>query len=395
MRLIAKLLVAFVGWYIFTSMGILPAELRNPIYPYIARLDNFDVQTVSEDCYSKYVNPGRNANLSVCATSGMSGVAAGYTAYTGEEKTYFTMDSRLYECTGDDLDFYEIYGKLQPNSTAVSVLGKDHIVVLGQEGRSELVQVQEGKKMHTAFSRWNAYARGGGLYERGPFVEVRGVFPSQDFLHISRNLYDYLEEQRQGRVTVDKLCALLYYQSVGLIVDYYQRPDGTYRAVFADPWRTERRVYTADGNGVQLLTELPQTGGYFCREGEFYYSVDEQVFRLDLDSGESTPYYSAPDRIRYLNYFVAPVTETDRKSAAYTGQEQVLVLALVTESKVIYYSPLGTVTGGHDYDDEDFENVVKGYYVSSYPYHTLLMALDGPEEDPVRIHKYRAREEEF
>ena len=395
MRFVTKLLVAFVGWYIFTTMGILPTVLQNPLYPRLARLDNFDAQTASTGCYTKYVNPGRNANLSVCATSGIADLAAGYTAYTDDEETYFTMDQCLYFCSGDELDFQEIYGKLEHNSTAISVLDGDHVTVLGDGGRMEWVQVSSGKKMHSAHSHWNSYARGGSLHGEGPFREIRGRFPEKDFRHISQNLFTYLEEQRQGRVTLDKLCALLYYQSIGLLVDYSEQ-DGTYRAVFADPWFQEsRRVYTADESGLSLVAELPRTSGYFCHKDAFYYSAGNQVFRLDPNSGESTLYYSAPDTIRFLNYFVAPVTETDKASPAYAGQEQVLVLAMVTDSRVIYYSPLGTVTGEHDYDEEDFATVVKGFYVSSYPYHACLMALDGPEDDPVRMHKYRTREEEF
>lgn len=394
MRFVAKLLAAFVGWYIFTTMGILPAMLQNPLYPHLARLDNFDAQTVSADCYSKYVNPGFNCNLSVCATSGLPGVSSGYTAYTDGAKTYIVMDNRLFNCDSEQLDYHEIYGELEHNSAAVSVWD-GHIVTLGTQNRAEWVQVSAGKKLHSAHSYWAAYARGGSLYERGPFREVRGSHLEKDFLHISRNLYDYLEEQRLGRVTVDKLCALLYYQSIGLLVDYSEQ-DGAYRAVFVDPWsQAGRRVYTADGDGFDLVAELPQTSGYFCHGGDFYYSVGNQVFCLDLNNGESTLYYSAPDEVRFLNYFIAPVTESDKKSSAYTGQEQVLVLALMTDSKVVYYSPLGTITGGHAYSSQDFEDKIKGYYVSSHPYRTMFMTSDGLSEDPVVLHKYIAREEEF
>lgn len=389
MRFIAKLLVAFVGWYVFTTMGVLPTQLQNPLYPRLARFDNFDAQTVRSDCYREYVNPGRNANLSVCATSGLPGVTSGYTAYTDEAHTYIVMDDRLFKCDNEELDFHEIYGKLEPDSTALSVLD-GHFLVLGTSQRAEQVQVSDGKKMHTAHSYWAAYARGGRLYERGPFREARGLQAETNFSRISEILYDYLVQQQKGRITTDKFCALLYYQSIGMLCDYYQTGDG-YRAVFVDPWRY--RVYTADDSGFDLVAELPKTSGYFCRGNEFYYSVNNEVFCLDLDSGTSTVYYSAPDSIRFLNYFVAPVTAADQKSPSYTGQEQVLVLAVVTDSRVIYYSPLETVTGNHDYSSQDFDTKVKGYYVSNYPYRTMLMTFDTSLDDPVSMRKYIARKE--
>lgn len=373
MRFIAKLLIALVGWYVFTYMGILPKPLQNPLYPYIERLDNFEVQTVSKGCYDKYINLRRNANLSVCATSGVEELAMGYTAYTDETDTYVVMNNKLFVCDSKELDYHEIYGDLDWNSTAVTVM-EDHILLNGRGNRGQYVQVSSGKKMHTAYSRWHATARGGKLKDYGFMNEMRGLASEWDFSAIAQNLLGFLETQQDGKITTNQFCALLYYQSQGILVDY----DGE-RAIFVNRFDLEKdTVYVADAHGLRLLTEIPKTTGHFCHADMLYYSTGNQVFKLDLVSGNSEVYYTAADGIRFLNYFI-----TDGE----------LVLALVTNTQVVYYTPQNTVTGTHPYA-ESFDRVVKGFYMSSYPYRAMLMMDDYPLGEDILMHKYIVGEEE-
>lgn len=373
MRFVAKLLVALVGWYVFTYMGVLPKPLQNPLYPYIDRLDNFEVQKVSKGCYEKYINPRRNANLSVCAASGIEDLATGYTAYTDETDTYIVMNQKLFICDSKELDYHEIYGNLDWNSTAVTVMD-DHILLLGQGNRTQYVQVSADQKMHTAYSRWYATARGGKLKDYGFMTEMQNVASEWDFGAISQNLFGFLEKQKDGKITANEFCALLYYQSLGVLVDY----DGE-RAVFVNRLQLEgSSVHIADANGIRTVAEIPKTTGHFCYGNTLYYSVGEQVYALDVASGESKVYYTAADDIRFLNYFV-----TDGE----------LVLALVTNTQVVYYTPQNTVTGTHDFG-ENFDTEVKGFYVSSYPHRVMLMTDDYPLGEDILMHKYIAGEGE-
>lgn len=373
MRFIAKVLVALVGWYVFTCMGILPKPLQNPLYPYIHRLDNFEVQKVSAGCYEKYINPHVNANLSVCATSGIADLATGYTAYTDGADTYIVMDQKLFVCDSKELDYHEIYGDLEWNSTAVTVMD-DHILSLGRGNRGQYVQISADQKMHTAYSRWFATARGGKLKDYGFMTEMQNVASEWDFDAISQNLFAFLEKQKDGKITANEFCALLYYQSQGILVDY----DGE-TAIFVNRLRLEdSSVHIADANGIRTVAEIPKTTGHFCYGGALYYSTGNQVLKLDLASGESTAYYTAADAIRFLNYFV-----TDGE----------LVLALVTDTQVVYYTPSSTVTGTHDHA-ETFDRAIKGFYVSSYPYRAMLMEDDYPLGEDILMHKYIAGEGE-
>ena len=94
---------------------------------------------------------------------------------------------------------------------------------------------------------------------------------------------------------------------------------------------------------------------------------------MDLASGESEAYYTAADNIRFLNYFI---------------YENELVLALVTDTQVVYYTPSETVTGTHGLGDA-FDRCAKGFYVSAYPYRAMLMTDDYPlGQDNVRMKKY-------
>ncbi len=373
MRFVTKLLIALVGWYIFTYMGILPKLLQNPLYPYIHRLDNFEVQKVSEDCYEKYINPHRNANLSVCATSGVENLATGYTAYTDTTDTYIVMNNKLFVCDSKELDYHEIYGDLEWNSSAVTAI-EDHILLNGRGDRTQYVQVSAKKKMHTAYSRWFAAARGGKLKDYGFMTEMQGAVSEWDFNKIAQNLFGFLEAQKDGKITTNEFCALLYYQSQGILVDY----DGE-TALFVNRFDREKDfVHVMDAGGMRLVAEIPKTTGHFCYGGALYYSAGEQVYKLDLASGESEVYYTAADGIRFLNYFVT---------------DGALVLALVTDTQVVYYTPSSTVTGTHDYA-ESFDRVIKGFYVSSYPYRAMLMEDDYPLGEDILMHRYIAGEGE-
>lgn len=368
MRFFIKLLIALVGWYVFTFMAILPKPLQNPLYPYVHRLDNFEVQTVSKGCYDKYVRPRGNANLSVCATSGIKGLATEYTAVTDGENTYIVMYKKLFKCDSEELDFHEIYDALDFNTTSVAVMG-DNILFCGRGNREQYVQVADGKKVHTAYSRWLATARGGVLKDYGFMNEMQKLVPEGDLPKIMENLYGFLEAQKDGKITTNQFCALLYYQSQGILLDY----DGE-RAVFVDRLAREAYpVYVMDADGLRQVAEIPQTTGHFLYADTLCYSVGNQVFALDLADGESEVYYTAADSIRFLNYFIY-------------GNE--LVLALVTDTQVVYYTPAETVTGTHDFADT-FDRCVKGFYVSAYPYRAMLMTDDYPlGQDNVRMHKY-------
>ena len=368
MRFLAKLLIAFLGWYIFTNMGVLPTPLRNPLYPYIDRLDTFEEQKVSQGCYEKYIRPRGNANLSVCATSGIEAIATEYTAVTDGEDTYIVMYKKLFKSDNAAMDFHEIYGNLDFHTTSVAVMGES-LLLCGRGDRGQYVQVSDGNKMHTAYSRWLATARGGVLKDYGFMTEMRNLVPEGDLPGIMENLYGFLEAQRDGRITTNRFCALLYYQSQGILLDY----DGE-RAVFVDRLaRDAYPVYVRDADGLRKVAQIPRTTGHFLYENAIYYSVGDQVLVLDLASGESEAYYTAADNIRFLNYFI---------------YENELVLALVTDTQVVYYTPSETVTGTHGLGDT-FDRCAKGFYVSAYPYRAMLMTDDYPlGQDNVRMKKY-------
>ncbi len=368
MRFWAKLLLAFWGWYIFTNMGVLPTPLRNPLYPYIDRLDTFEEQKVSQGCYERYIRPRGNANLSVCATSGIEAVATEYTAVTDGDATYIVMYKKLFKSDNEEMDFHEIYGNLDFHTTSVAVMG-ENLLLCGRGNRGQYVQVSDGNKMHTAYSRWFATARGGVLKDYGFMTEMQNLASEGDLLKIMENLYGFLEAQRDGRITMNRFCALLYYQSQGILVDY----DGA-RAVFVDRLAREAYfVYVRDADGLRRVAQIPTTTGHFLHGDTLYYSVGDQVLALDLASGESKAYYTAPDDIRFLNYFL---------------DENELVLALVTDTQVVYYTPSETITGTHDLVDT-FDRCAKGFYVSAYPYRAMLMTDDYPlGQDNVRMKKY-------
>ena len=220
------------------------------------------------------------------------------------------------------------------------------------------------EKVDNVYSEWSNKVRGQKTINFGSWVHKTKMCPQDDFTTIAENLIHYLNLQNISSISSDQFCALLYYQSLGILVDYQNG-----NAVFVNKYTNTDfyDVYVTDDNSnLQLVASIPKTTGHFHYDGYLYYAYEDTVWRLNLKTAETESYFVAKSNIKYLNY------KTD--CTANGGKTPALCINVVTAENVCVYSEYHSICGDTPYSIEsDFNENVGGYYVFSNPHNAILM----------------------
>lgn len=354
LHFLGKVLVGFVGWYIFSTRGILPEQLMNPVYKYYHIAPDFQIyyeeMKISQGCYEQYINTRQNCNLSVSNLSPLGRYKTNTFAYTSGDKTYFTLGERLFVTEKEDMSYSEIYSKLiSPLSCMAKI--DDELLFLGDGDVSDR-SLHHTDKVNNVITGW---------YET--YVK------DADFAMIANRAFNILLGQQNSRISSDEFSFLLYCQSMGILVDF---DDG--QALFVDNKEDKCDVYKyTKENGLEFFTEIYASTGYFCADGKLYYVSGNVLRSVNLEDASVAKEFTAQDEILSLNYFYAPATSDEINHENYNGQKEYLYCALLTEKQVVYVNEYFSFPHTHAFDTDSLHKKASGLYVTAYPYKCFLV----------------------
>lgn len=360
MKIIVKLALAFAGWYLFSALGFLPSFLENPLYKHfnapIAAQTYYDNLKFEPGCYKKYINSGENGNLSSSQNSSQTSGIFGNFAYTSGEKTYMAVGKTLYVNDNNERQFHKIYDNLNQFTVGMAKFDETMLFVAAF-GNIDRVQIYTDK-VHDVYSEWFNKVRGQKTYGFGEWAYKTKPCKDTDFFTIAENLTSYLHRQNTSTITADQFVALLYYQSLGILLDY----DNS-NAIFVNKYTSDNRyhIYLVDsGLNFHRVCSIPVTTGHFYHEGYLYYSHENTVYRLNLSTCEEESYFSHNSSIKYLNY-----------STNCNGN---LTVGSVSCDTARLYGDCHKAKGGTGFTtEEEFNQYANGYYMFAYPHHSIFM----------------------
>ena len=354
LHFLAKVLLGFVGWYIFSSQGVLPDQLMNPVYKYYHLAEDFQIYYEEKElpagCYGKYVNTGENANLSVCNISPLGKNNENTFAYTAGNKTYFALNEKLFLTEKEDMSYNEIYSKLiSPISGMAKV--EDELFFLG-DGEVFNRTLHYTDKVNNVISGW---------YDK--YVK------NASFKEISTNCSNLLRIQDNMKISTDEFSFLVYCQSMGILVSY---KDGT--GIFIDRKENGYDIYkSSEDSGPEYFATIPCSTGYFYADGGLYYSSENVLRFIDLTDGHKEKVFEAQDKIISLNYFFSPVREAEKNHERYKGEETLRCYAILTEKEIIYLNDYIHIPYSHKIGKTDLYEKCEGLYMTAYPYKGFLV----------------------